>query len=1176
MKKNIFSAGIFLFHFFLLSNTLFAQCPVGEQELKVVLYTDEQSSVDNAYTVRVDGAVVASGAIGSLANEQEIELYVGCHLPTSTVELIVTDDDNDGITDIFLNGSDEDSPDFNIQYGGSPIYSGDVIDGGGTLTPAGGLTLDCGGTDELLVIKFYPDGSSDTENAYSIKINGAVVASGAIGSIPDEEGADYNLYAGCHSPTDIVEVEITDTFGDGVATGGNYNTPDWRMSYGGLPILSGSIIENGGTLTPVGGMPLKENCGTNKVPLYLTIYTDGFSDTQNAYSVNVDGTVVASGGIGSLPEDQAFVIALGCQDIGNDIEITITDTGSGIGSNEPDWILHASGAAALCESSLIASGDVTGSGGIVYDEEIAIPLCGFADCEFKRPLCVDLTNTLVFSSGTARGAANEVVAGVDFGCLGASEKNSAWYYLQVDPTAPANSTLTFQMIGNLSTDYDYAVWGPFTQPDVCGAALGAPTDCSFSATFNETVSLTNVNPNEYYVFMISRFGGTETTHTLVQRASSTASTTCSIVTNPCSLTLPADYSVCSGETTTITANVTPNSASWSYQWFLNGATIAGATSQSYLVPAQFPATTLTQTYRVEATNPAFGCTVQDDVVLTTTVGGFNLDLGADISRCDAAGAITLDASDASHGTTFTYQWFENGTAIGGATNPTLNVNFTSAGGNPVTRTYRVTVTDPAPTGCARSDEVDVTFIPDPVVNLGADIVACDAFGTVTLDASDPSHGATISYQWFENGSIINGATNATLNVSFSSGGAAQTRTYRAEVTDSRGTGCIQADEVDVTFKPNVVVSLAEIPERCENVFQFNINASDPTHSGNMTYELFENGVSIATSPNPIFTVSINDAAATTIQTRTYRVRATDNTGLGCVTTSNEVSVTYNLKPLILPIPDRIDVDCQPNRLTAQISNYPVDDARLTYTWQYSGPNNIQYQPSREATVLVNNTGTYTLTVSTTLADGTTCTSVESFTVRCNEDPVPTYVPVLRGTAGYSFADLEWTEVPEGVNVDEFEVYMGVGDEEPTTLISLTPNNFSRVDLINGVKYSFRVRPIFLNQGGNNYEVGAYSNIIFLKPSIVLGQDDIDKRSAISLFPNPSTGNFTVEFKAIQAEKATLYVTDLTGKVILTKVLSDLNNGSRQDVKLNNIASGLYIVRVQTEKGIYQQKITITK
>ncbi|WP_338814566.1 T9SS type A sorting domain-containing protein [Bernardetia sp. Wsw4-3y2] len=1175
--KNIFLIGITsILNLFLFYTNTFAQCPVGQGELKVVLYTDRQSSVDNDYTVKVDGVTVATGAIGSLANQQVVELYIGCHANNSMVEVTVNDNDDDGISDISLNGSDEDSPDFNIQYEGVVILSGDVIESGGLLTPTGGLPLSCSGTNERLIIKLYPDSFSDTENSYSIKINGAVVASGAVGSLPDETGTDYNLYVGCHAPTDIVEVEILDNSGDGIEPDGNYNSPSWRMSYGGIPLLSSLVVGDGGILTPPGGLQLKPTCGTNQVPLYMSIYTDSFSDTENSYSISIGGTVVASGAVGTLPEENVIMLDLGCQTIGDDVSVTFTDNfGDGISASTGDatWILYAAGNSSLCESSLIASGEVNGSG-TTQIVPIEIPLCGFADCEFKRPLCVDLTTTLTFSSGTARGAVNEIITGVDFGCLGASERNSAWYYLQVDPSAPTNSTLSFQMIGNLNADYDYAVWGPFTRPDVCGADLGAPTDCSFSFTSNETVTLTNVNPNEYYVFMISRYGDTETTHTLVQLAGSTASTTCSIVTNPCSLQLPDDYSICAGETTTLTAGVTPNSSSWSYQWFLNGTAITGATNRNYTVPEQFASTTFTQNYRVEASNSAFGCNVQDDIILTIRAGEFDLDLGDDISRCDAAGEIILNASDPSQGAGFTYQWFENGVAINGATNSTLNVNFTSTGGNPVTNTYRVIVTDSSPTGCSQADEIDVTFVPDPIISLGADIIACDAFGTVTLNAADASHGSTISYQWFRNGVAINGATNATLDVSFASqAGVAQTRTYRAEVTDSRGTGCTQADEVEVTFKPNLVVNLGQDLEYCENVFQFNINASDATHSGNMTYELFENGTSIATSNSPLFSVSINEPNATTLQTRTYRVKATDNTSLGCTTVSNDLKVTYNYKPLIIPIADRIDVECTSNQLTAQISNQ--NDNHLTYSWMYSGAN-TQYEISTTASVLVNRSGTYTLTVTATLNNGTTCSSVESFVLKCNEDPIPEYVPVLTGQAGYSYVDLEWTDVPEGMDFLEFEVYMGIGDEEPTILASITPNTFARVDLLNGRKYSFRVRPIYVNQGGNNYELGAYSNIVYLTPSIVLGQDETDKRSAISLFPNPSNGSFTVEFKAIQAQKANLTVVDLTGKVILTQSLSDLNNGSKQNIELNGVSSGVYIVQVQTEKGVYQQKITIMK
>ncbi|AFM04504.1 hypothetical protein Fleli_2122 [Bernardetia litoralis DSM 6794] len=793
-------------------------------------------------------------------------------------------------------------------------------------------------------------------------------------------------------------------------------------------------------------------------------------------------------------------------------------------------------------------------------------------CVDATPFCVGIP--IDYPAGTGGDATISV--GPDYGCL-FTQPNPAWFYLEMGTPG----TVNLEIQNTPQRDIDFAIWGPFAPGSTVSAMCTqiftgtlAPFDCSYSATINpETPSVTGTT-GELFVMIITNFSNAQTDLTLTQ-SSGTGNTNCAVL---CDVDAGADITTCGidGTSVTLTADVANFTTGWTYQWYKDGVLIPSATNATYVVPTPNVTADVTNAYHVQATNPTLPCTSRDtvDVTITSASASFTVDAGADISRCDATGGLTLDVSHASHGATFTYQWSENGTPITGATNATLNVNFTSTGGNPVTRTYSITVSDPA--GCDITDEVDVTFVPDPVVNLGTDIVACDAFGIVTLDAADASHGTTISYQWYEDGTIITGATNATLDVSFPSGGAAQTRTYRAEVTDSRGTGCTQADEVDVTFKPNIVVNLAPLQDRCENVFQFNINASDATHSTDMTYELFENGVLTVTSTSPIFTISIDDPTATTIQTRTYRVRATDNTGLSCTVTSNTVSVSYNYKPLIAPIADQIDVDCVPNQLTAQTSNYTADDNRLSYSWIYSGANNVQFEASTKATVLVNNSGTYTLTITTTLANGTTCSSVESFVLKCNEDPIPDYVPVLTGQAGYSYVDLQWTAIPEGVNISEFEVYMGINGEEPNVLLTLTSDNFLKVDLINGKKYSFRVRAVYLTSGGNNYEVGVYSNTIFLKPSIVLGQDETDKRAAISLFPNPSTGSFTLEFKAIQAQKANLTVVDLTGKVILTQSISDLNNGSQQNIELGKVASGVYIVQVQTEKGVYQQKITIVK
>ncbi len=200
---------------------------------------------------------------------------------------------------------------------------------------------------------------------------------------------------------------------------------------------------------------------------------------------------------------------------------------------------------------------------------------------------------------------------------------------------------------------------------------------------------------------------------------------------------------------------------------------------------------------------------------------------------------------------------------------------------------------------------------------------------------------------------------------------------------------------------------------------------------------------------------------------------------------------------------------------------------------------------------------------------------DEFEIVCIPVERPDYTPVLTGEAGYSFANLTWSLPPVGLDIAEYEVYMGLNNEEPTTLLTIAQENTLRIDLINGTNYSFQVRPIYVNFEGNNYEVGNSSNIINLKPSVVLGENE-ESNSALKLYPNPSNGNFTLQFNDFNTEKGVLKIMNLTGKTILTKELKNINNKSEEQLELVNVNNGIYIIQVQTEKGVYQQKIMIAK
>jgi len=242
--------------------------------------------------------------------------------------------------------------------------------------------------------------------------------------------------------------------------------------------------------------------------------------------------------------------------------------------------------------------------------------------------------------------------------------------------------------------------------------------------------------------------------------------------------------------------------------------------------------TASGTYKVTVTS-ASGCTAVDSVAVTFVTDP-DIDLGADFSVCEGDTAI-IDAGN----TGDSYIWNDGSTDN--------YINITEPG------IYSVTVTF---SGCpSASDSITVTWGAGPVVELGNDFEACDG-STVTLDAGNDGD----TYLWND------GSTNQTLDVTTSG-------TYA--VTVSSAEGCTTADSVAVTFIVSPDVNLGEDINACEgdNIILY-------AGSGGDTY-LWSDG-------------STNNTLQIT-QSGTYSVTATYS---GCSSATDTVQVTINPVPVV--------------------------------------------------------------------------------------------------------------------------------------------------------------------------------------------------------------------------------------------------------------------------------------
>lgn len=98
----------------------------------------------------------------------------------------------------------------------------------------------------------------------------------------------------------------------------------------------------------------------------------------------------------------------------------------------------------------------------------------------------------------------------------------------------------------------------------------------------------------------------------------------------------------------------------------------------------------------------------------------------------------------------------------------------------------------------------------------------------------------------------------------------------------------------------------------------------------------------------------------------------------------------------------------------------------------------------------------------------------------------------------------------------------------------------------------------------------------VKPVSVSEYANDKTKNKLSVYPNPSTGVFSLVFNTTNSEKGKLIITDITGKIVIQQdVDSKLGNNMLQ-INSNDFSSGAYFVSIQFEEKELHQKVIIQK
>lgn len=217
-------------------------------------------------------------------------------------------------------------------------------------------------------------------------------------------------------------------------------------------------------------------------------------------------------------------------------------------------------------------------------------------------------------------------------------------------------------------------------------------------------------------------------------------------------------------TFTVSIAAAGHPASYTYQWYVNGSAVSGATSSSY---TKSSLTEGTYTVYCKVTNTAG--TVTSRTATLSVVRYYKPVLNTSypanatktyISGNTASASFKVAISTAGVPASYTYQWYLNNTAVSGATSSTYNWSGTEG-------TYSIycKVTNAAGSVNSRTATLTVTKYYTPTLNSNYPANATVTRGSSTsatfkVVISTAGVPASYTYQWYVNGSAVSGATSS--------------------------------------------------------------------------------------------------------------------------------------------------------------------------------------------------------------------------------------------------------------------------------------------------------------------------------------------------------------------------------------------------------------------------------
>ena len=82
-------------------------------------------------------------------------------------------------------------------------------------------------------------------------------------------------------------------------------------------------------------------------------------------------------------------------------------------------------------------------------------------------------------------------------------------------------------------------------------------------------------------------------------------------------------------------------------------------------------------------------------------------------------------------------------------------------------------------------------------------------------------------------------------------------------------------------------------------------------------------------------------------------------------------------------------------------------------------------------------------------------------------------------------------------------------------------------------------------------------------------------NGVSVYPNPNNGTFIVSVN-VNVDELTLEMLDLQGRVVFSSIENNIQSGFTKQINMENVANGVYMLRVTTNKEQVSLKVAVQK